>query len=242
MNSYHFQDWDFARLLVAVAEVPGIERVRFMSPHPKDFPPALLDAVAGHPKICKHIHLPVQSGNDRVLEVMGRCYSRKEYITLVEAIRRRGNIALSTDIICGFSGETDDEYLDTYRLVHEIEYHSAFIFKYSERKNTIAARTFTDDIPEVVKSERVRSLVDLQKTISLRKNRELIGQTVDVLTEGVAKKSQDQWMGHTESNTTVVWEKARRPLRPGEMISIRVEDASPSTLFGKPAVLFPQES
>ncbi|MCE7977865.1 MAG: tRNA (N6-isopentenyl adenosine(37)-C2)-methylthiotransferase MiaB [Nitrospira sp. NTP1] len=146
VNSYRYDDWDFARLILAVAEVPGVRRVRFTSPHPKDFPAALLDAVAGHPNICKHIHLPLQSGNDRILELMNRTYSRKDYLDLAETIRRRHpGIALTTDIICGFCSETEDEFLDTFRVVEEVQYHSAYVFKYSERKNTIAARKFPGD-------------------------------------------------------------------------------------------------
>ncbi len=234
VNSYRYQDWDFSKLLLAVADVPGIERVRFTSPHPKDFPAALLDAVAGHPKVCKHIHLPVQSGNDRILQLMGRCYSCKEYLELVEAIRRRGEIALSTDIICGFCGETEEEYQDTVRLMQEVEYHSAFIFKYSERKNTIAGRKYPDNVPEPIKSERVGRLIELQRAISTRKNQALIGHSVKVLVEGDAKKSKNQWMGHTESNTTVVWNKAACFLKPGDLVSITVEDGSASTLYGFP--------
>jgi len=232
VNSYHAQDWDFARLLSAVADIPGIERVRFTSPHPKDFPQALLEVVAGHPNVCRHIHLPIQSGNDRVLQAMGRCYSRNDYLQLVETIHQQGSIALTTDIICGFCGETDEEYMDTYRLLEEVRYYSAFIFKYSERKNTIAARKYPDDVPEAVKSERVNRLVQLQKSISKEMNRQLIGQQVQVLVEGNAKKYPSQWMGHTESNTTVVWEKNLRTLTPGDMVALTIHDATASTLFG----------
>lgn len=233
VNSYQFADWDFARLLAAVADVPGLARVRFTSPHPKDFPPALLDVVAGHPTVCKHIHLPLQSGNDRVLRLMGRSYTRASYTALVEAIRRRGPIALSTDIICGFCSERDEEYADTYQLVQDVEFHSAFIFKYSQRQHTIAARKYPDDIPDRVKTERVGRLLELQKAISLKKNHALIGSTVEVLVEGEAKKSHDQWMGHTESNTTVVWAKDDGSVSPGDLVSVHVEDASHSTLFGR---------
>ena len=235
VNSYRNEEWDFAKLLLAVADVPGIERVRFTSPHPKDFPPALLDAVAGHPRVCKHIHLPAQSGNDRILQLMGRCYSRKEYLELVEAIRRRGDIVLSTDIICGFCGETEEEYQDTVRLMQEVGFQSAFIFKYSERKNTIAGRKYPDDVPEKIKSERVGNLIDMQRAISARINQSLIGHSVKVLVEGDAKKSKNQWMGHTESNTTAVWNKADRIVKPGDLVSITVEDGSASTLYGVPS-------
>jgi tRNA-2-methylthio-N6-dimethylallyladenosine synthase len=233
VNSYRFEGWDFAKLITAVAETPGVERVRFTSPHPKDFPPALLDAVAGHPKICKHIHLPLQAGNDRILQLMDRTYSRKEYLALVEEIRRRNpDIALSTDIICGFCTETEEEFQDTYRTVQEVGYHSAFIFKYSERNNTIAARKYPDDVPEEVKSDRVTRLVGLQKSISLRKNQEMLGQTVEALVEGDAKKSSAQWMGKSDGNLTVVWEKRESATRPGVLIPIHITRASVTTLFG----------
>ncbi len=237
VNSYRFGDWDFARLITAVADLPGIERVRFTSPHPKDFPPALLDAVAGHPKICKHIHLPLQSGNDRILDLMNRTYTRREYLALVEEIRRRNpEIALTTDIICGFCSETEDEFLDTYRTVEAVGYHSAFIFKYSERKNTIAARKYRDDVPDAVKADRVARLVDLQKRMSLRKNRELLGRTVEVLVEGNAKRSPSQWMGRTDGNITVVWEKDGLETKPGDLVPILIQDASATTLFGQPVI------
>jgi tRNA-2-methylthio-N6-dimethylallyladenosine synthase len=237
VNSYRFGDWDFARLITAVANLPGIERVRFTSPHPKDFPPALLDAVAGHPNICKHIHLPLQSGNDRILDLMNRTYTRREYLALVEEIRRRNpEIALTTDIICGFCSETEDEFLDTYRTVEAVGYHSAFIFKYSERKNTIAARKYRDDVPDAVKADRVARLVDLQKRMSLRKNRELLGRTVEVLVEGDAKRSPSQWMGRTDGNITVVWEKDGLETKPGDLVPILIQDASATTLFGQPVI------
>ena len=236
VNSYKFNDWDFARLITAVADLPGVERVRFTSPHPKDFPPALLDAVAGHPNICKHIHLPLQAGNDRILELMNRTYSRRDYLALVEDIRRRRpDIVLTTDIICGFCTETQEEFLDTYRVMEEVGFHAAFIFKYSERKHTIAARKYPDDVPERVKSERVTRLVELQKSISLRKNQELVGRTLVVLVEGDAKKSSAQWMGRTDGNITVVWEKNGSGIRPGDLVPITIGWVSATTLFGDEA-------
>ncbi|MFM8551228.1 MAG: tRNA (N6-isopentenyl adenosine(37)-C2)-methylthiotransferase MiaB [Nitrospiraceae bacterium] len=233
VNSYRHEGWDFARLITAVAEVPGIARVRFTSPHPKDFPPALLEAVAGHPKICKHIHLPLQSGNDRILGLMDRTYSRKDYLTLVEDIRRKNpGIVLTTDIICGFPTETEEEFLDTYRLVREVGYHQVFTFIYSERKNTIAGRKYPDDVPDAIKSDRVTRLVELQKPIALGKNRDLIGSTVEVLVEGDAKKSAAQWMGHTDSNITAVWEKQGSMARLGDLVRLHITDASVTTLYG----------
>ena len=234
VNSYHYDDWDFARLILAVADVPGVERVRFTSPHPKDFPEALLDAVAGHPHICKHIHLPLQSGNDRILELMNRTYSRKEYLNLVERIRRRHpGIALTTDIICGFCSETEDEFMDTYRTMQEVNYHSAYIFKYSERKNTIAARKYPDDVPEEIKGERVTRLVDLQRPITAALNRTLIGRTLPVMVEGDSKRSADQWMGRTDTNVTVIWNKGDAPVAIGSLQPITIHDANAAVLLGR---------
>jgi len=235
VNSYRFNDWDFARLVTAVADVPGIERVRFTSPHPKDFPIALLEAVATHPSICKHIHLPLQSGNDRILDMMNRTYTRKDYVALVEQIRSiNPNIVLTTDVIAGFCSETDSEFADTYRLLEDVRYHAAYIFLYSERKNTIAARKFPDDVPSDVKSERVTALVELQRKISNERNREYLGTTVRVLVEGRAKKSQEQAMGKTDGNITVVWDKAAAPCVPGQIIALSVYDASSTTLYARP--------
>jgi len=234
VNSYQFGDWDFARLITAVADVPGIERVRFTSPHPKDFPPALLDAVAGHPNICKHIHLPLQSGNDRILDVMGRSYTRTEYLDLADSIRKRNpEIALTTDIICGFCSETEEEFLDTYRLVQDVGFHAAYVFKYSERKHTIAARKYPDDVPETVKSDRVVRIVDMQTAIALRINQEMIGRTITTMVEGDAKRSSSQWKGRADNSLTVVWEKDGSRARPGDLVPIAVSRASVTTLFGK---------
>ena len=234
VNSYRDSDHDFADLLVAVANVRGIERVRFTSPHPKDFPDKLLEAVASHPRICKHIHLPLQAGNDRILHLMDRTYTQAEYLKLVNRIRTRcPEIVLTTDIIAGFCSETDAEYVDTYDLVRHIEYHSAYIFKYSERKNTIAARKFADDVPDSVKAARVTHLVELQREISQKKNRELIGKTIAVLVESESKRSSDQWMGRTDGNIVTVFPKNGNGLKPGSLTSVRITDASATTLYGE---------
>ena len=235
VNSYRFDGWDFARLITAVADIPGIERVRFTSPHPKDFPLPLLEAIAHHPRICKHIHLPLQAGNDRILSLMDRTYTRREYMDLVERIRatHRG-IALTTDLICGFCSESEDEFHDTLAAVETVRFHSAFIFKYSERKNTIAARKYPDDVPDHVKGDRVGRLVELQRGISLALNEARIGQILSVLVEGDAKKSPSQWMGKTDDNLTVVWEKDQATgTTPGQLPSIRIEGATAATLFGR---------
>jgi tRNA-2-methylthio-N6-dimethylallyladenosine synthase len=143
-------------------------------------------------------------------------------------------MVLTTDIICGFCTETEEEFEDTYRVVQDVGYHAAFVFKYSERKNTIAARKYPDDVPEAVKSERVSRLVDLQKRMSLQKNREVIGRTVEVLVEGDAKRSSAQWMGRTDGNITVVWAKGDPSAHPGDIVRVRISGASATTLLGDP--------
>ena len=234
VNSYHDGRHDFADLLLAVAELPGVVRVRFTSPHPKDFPQKLLEAVADHPRICKHIHLPLQSGNDRILEMMARTYTRAEYLGLVERIRSlRPDMVLTTDIIAGFCSETDTEFQDTYTLMTGIEYHCAYIFKYSERKNTIAARKFKDDVLEEVKAARVTRLIDFQRAISLKKNRAMIGEVVAVLIEGDGKRTSEQWMGHTDGNLVCVFPKNNQNLKPGSLTPVLITDATVTTLYGR---------
>jgi len=233
VNSYRDGAHDFADLLIAVADVRGIERVRFTSPHPKDFPDKLLEAVAGHPKVCKHIHLPLQSGNDRILQLMNRTYTRAEYLALVNRIRRRcPDIVLSTDIIAGFCSETEAEFAETYDLVQQVEYHSAYIFKYSERKNTIAARKFADDVSDAVKAERVSRLVEHQRGISLKKNRALIGHVVEVLVEGNGKRA-GQWRSRTDANLVTVFPKAGDAIKPGSLVPVRITDATVTTLYAE---------
>jgi tRNA-2-methylthio-N6-dimethylallyladenosine synthase len=180
--------------------------------------------------------LPAQSGNDRILSMMNRTYTRGEYIALVERIRSmHSGIALTTDIIAGFCSETEEEFADTYRLLEEVRYHSAFIFLYSERTNTIAARKFTDDVPQEVKSRRVTALVELQRRISTERNREYLGQTLSVLVEGDAKKSRLQAMGKSDGNVTVVWNKNDLSCRPGDVVACAIYDATASTLYAKAA-------
>ncbi len=234
VNSYHHDEWDFARLITAVADTDAIERVRFTSPHPKDFPPALIDAIAAHPKLCKHIHLPLQAGSDRILELMGRNYTGAEYLALVGRIRAViPDVVLTTDIICGFCSETDAEFRDTCRIVEEAQLDSAYTFKYSERKHTIAARKYADDVPDQVKGQRVLKLVEIQRAITAERNRRYIGKDVEVLVEGNATRSPTQGMGKTDGNITVVWEKSTGDFRPGTLITKQIFDASAATLYGE---------
>ena len=234
VNSYRSGEWDFARLIRGVADQPGIERVRFTSPHPKDFPSSLIEAIAAHPKICKHIHLPLQAGSDRVLELMGRTYTGADFLALASRIREIiPDVALTTDIICGFCSESDEDFQETYRLVERIRFDSAYIFKYSERKNTIAARKYPDDVPEYVKGARVSELVELQRSITLERNRKYIGRDVAVLIEGEATRSSTQGMGKTDGNVTVVWEKGTRLLETGTIVTKHIFEASAATLYGE---------
>ena len=184
VNSYFCEGADVADLLEAVSAVEGIVRIRFTSPHPKDFPEKLLDVVARNPKVCKHIHLPVQSGNNRILELMDRTYTREEFLALTGKIRVQcPSIALTTDIIVGFPSERDEEFRDTVALMRDVEFDSAFIFKYSQRKGTIAARKYPDNVPESVKTERIVHLNEIQKAMSLKKNRAHIGAEYAILIE-----------------------------------------------------------
>jgi tRNA-2-methylthio-N6-dimethylallyladenosine synthase len=234
VNSYRHDGWDFAGLISAVAEVPGIDRVRFTSPHPKDFPPALIEAIATHQKICKHIHLPLQSGSDRILDLMGRTYTGADYLSLVERIRTAiPDIVLTTDIICGFCSESDRDFQDTSDLMERVRFDSAYIFKYSERKNTIAARKYPDDVPDHVKGARVSQLVEIQRRITLERNRQYIGKDVEILIERDATRSSTQGMGKTDGNITVVWDKGTDLFEPGTLVTKRIFEASAATLYGE---------
>lgn len=234
VNSYLHEKWDFARLITAVADTPGIDRVRFTSPHPKDFPPALIEAIATHPKVCKHIHLPLQAGSDRILELMGRNYTEAEYLALVDRIRATiPDVVLTTDIICGFCSESDEDFQATHRVVKQVQFDSAYIFKYSERKHTIAARKYADDVPDRVKGLRVAHLVETTRRITAERNRRYIGRDLEILVEGDATRSPTQAMGKTDGNITVVWDKSTGDFTPGTLTARHIVDASAATLYGQ---------
>ncbi len=231
VNSYRFEATDFAALLLRVADVEGIERVRFTSPHPKDFPRPLLQAIRSHPKLCKQIHLPLQAGNDAVLERMRRTYTRQEFLDLVDEIRATiPGVCLSTDVICGFPGEDDAAFEDTLGVMARVRFDSAFVFKYSERRNTIAQRRFTDDVEESVKTARVVRVNAVQKQISLERHRALVGSTLQVLLEGPSRKSPADLLGRDDGNHCVVLPGAG--LAPGSLVPVRILAASAHTLLG----------
>ena len=232
VNSYFCDGRDFADLLEAVSSVDGIERIRFTSPHPKDFPDKLLDVVARNPKVCKHIHLPAQSGNNRILDLMNRTYTREEFLALVGKIRAKyPSIVLTTDIIVGFPTETDAEFADTIELMNEVGFDSAFTFKYSARKGTVASRLHKDALTEAIKTERIVHLVELQKEISLKKNRAHIGETQDILIDGIgSKRSVEDVHGRTDGNKLVTLAGGNYSL--GDLVPVRISGASVHGLKG----------
>ena len=234
VNSYRYEDADFAELMLRVAAVDGIERVRFTSPHPKDFPRQLLGAIAAHPKLCKHVHLPLQAGNDAVLERMRRTYTKQEFYALVDEIRQTiPGVCLTTDIICGFPGETETAFGDTLEVLERVGFDSAFVFKYSERRNTIAQRKFDDDVSDSEKTARVVEVNAIQKAISLRRNHALVGSRVEVLIESVSRKSQDDWMGREDGGRCVVVPRGDRHV--GDFVGVEIVAASANTLMGRVA-------
>jgi tRNA-2-methylthio-N6-dimethylallyladenosine synthase len=238
VNSYRFEQSDFADLMKMVADVPGIRRVRFTSPHPKDFPRKLLRIMAENETLCKHIHLPLQAGSDSVLERMNRTYKKQEFLELVDEIRSQiPEVSLTTDVIAGFCGEGDEDFAQTVEVMQKVEFDSAFIFKYSERNNTIAVRKFSDDVPDEVKTQRVMYLNEIQREISLRRNRAEIGKVFEVLVEEPSKKNPREWLGRTDQNKGVVF--FDESAKPGDFVKVRINAAGTNTLkgtFEKPAL------
>ena len=232
VNSYKYEGKDFAYLLECISEVNGIERIRFTSPHPKDFPLNLLKVIVENPKVCKHIHLPIQSGNDRILNLMNRTYTQTEYLTLVDKIRGMyPEMVLTTDFIVGFPTETNEDFEETYRIMEDVEYDSAFIFKYSERPQTMAKRKYSDDVSEQKKTERIVKLNELQNRISYKKNLSHIGQVHDVLIEQEkTKKSDHDYQGRDDGNKIVIIPKG--PYQKGQIVKVKIMEATPHVLKG----------
>lgn len=237
VNSYKYTDgertWDFGDLLSAVAEaVPGM-RIRFTSPHPKDMDDKAIATMAKYPNICKNIHLPAQSGSNKVLKYMKRGYTREWYLERVAAIRQAmPDCAISSDLFCGFHNETEEDFQETLSLMREVGYEASFMFKYSERPGTYAAKYLADNVPEEVKLRRLQEMIDLQTQISLQRNTEDIGKTVEVLVEGFSKRSREQLFGRTQQNKVVVFDK--QGYRVGQFVQVRIESATAATLIGKP--------
>ena len=235
VNHYEAPDidgCDFARLLELVHEVPNVERIRFASPHPRHVTQRMLHAMRDLPNVCRHLHLPVQSGSTEVLRAMRRRHSRDDYLRLVENIRHTiPNIALSTDMIVGFPGETREQFEETLSLTSTVGYHSMFSFKYSERPNTLAAHRLRDSVPEPEKTDRIVTLQALQKTIQTSLHQTQIGRTVDVLVDSRSRKRPEELSGRTSQNTVVNFPGQIDWL--GRTVGVSVHRAGPNSLSGE---------
>jgi tRNA-2-methylthio-N6-dimethylallyladenosine synthase len=230
VNAYHDGTWDFADLLRHTAAIPGLRRIRFTSPHPSDMSARVIDAMAECESVCPQLHLPVQSGSDRVLAAMSREYSVAEYEALVARLRARiPDIALSTDVIVGFPGEDTDDYAATEALMARVRYDSAFLFKYSRREGTRAHR-LGDTVTEDEKTRRLERLIALQERLSTETNQRLVGSEVEALVEGPARRGEGFMAGKTPHLKTVVFPG---PACVGELARIRVESATSHTLIGR---------
>ena len=222
----------FAQLLEMVAKVDPLLRVRFSTSHPKDMTDDVLHSMAAYENICNYIHLPVQSGNSRVLELMNRTYDREWYMDRVRAINNIiPDCAISSDMIAGFCTETEEEHKDTLTLMEEVKYSMSYMFFYSERPGTLAARKFEDDVPLDVKKRRLSEIIALQSKISLEHNQRDIGKTFKVLIEGNSKKSDDHFKGRNSQNKMIVFPKVAGK-EPGDYIEVRVDEVTSATLIG----------
>jgi len=236
VNSYRWEDengkLEFPGLLEEVARVNPLLRVRFATSHPKDLSDDLLEVMAGYNNICKAIHLPVQSGSTRMLKLMHRSYTQEWYLDRIRAIRRYlPDAAISTDVIAGFCTETEEDHAETLAVMREAGYSAAFMFKYSERPNTLAARKYPDDVPDEVKSRRLEEIISLQQELSLQSNRKDIGKTFEVLIEGVSKRSEEQLFGRTSQNKVAVFNRGSH--KPGEYVQVKINACSAATLKGE---------
>jgi len=235
VNSYRWGDKEtgvsFEQLLDQVARIDPLLRVRFATSHPKDMSDELLKVMAARPNLCQAIHLPVQSGSTTVLERMKRRYTREHYMERVEAIRLYlPGASISTDIIAGFCGETEEEHQQTLSLMEWVEYDLSFMFKYSERPETFAAKKLQDDVPEKIKTRRLNEIIELQMKLSLAGKKKDIGHTFEVLVEGTSKKSEEQLFGRTTHNKVVVF--PRGSVNPGDYVHVKITECTSATLIG----------
>ncbi|MGC8750171.1 tRNA (N6-isopentenyl adenosine(37)-C2)-methylthiotransferase MiaB [Hydrotalea sp.] len=240
VDSYYWYDEtnnttvNFAQLLEKVALLHPLLRVRFSTSHPKDITDEVLHTIAKYKNICNYIHLPIQSGNTRILQLMNRTYSREWYLAKVDRIKEIiPDCAISTDIITGFCTETEEEHNDTLSAMEYAQYDYAYMFFYSERPGTLAARRFTDDVPEEVKKRRLQEIINLQNELSKKSNEKDIGKTFEVLIEGESKKDATFWKGRNSQNKMLVFPKAHYQLKPGEYVNVHVQNATQATLIGE---------
>ena len=237
VNSYHYvQDngdvLGFAGLLKMVAEAASEMRVRFTTSHPKDMNDDIIEVIATVPNVCKHIHLPVQSGSNAVLKAMNRKYTREWYLDRIAAIRKAmPDCGITTDMFTGFHGETEDDFRQTLSLMREVGFDSAFMFKYSERPGTYASKNLPDDVLEEVKIERLNRMIALQNELSAESNRRDVGKTFEVLVEGVSKRSREQLFGRTSQNKVVVFPRGTH--HTGDLLTVKIIDSSSATLIGE---------
>ena len=231
VNSYHHEGRRFHELLKEVSGIEGIERIRYTSPHPQDFDDDLIHIHAENPKVCNHIHFPLQAGSDPILERMNRTYTKQHFLDLAMKMRNEiPGLSLSTDMIVGFPGETEADFLETLDVMHQVKFDTAFTFKYSSRPGTKASE-YEDTVPEDDKQDRLVRMIELQREHTLFRNREHIGERVEVLVEKNSKKSEKQHQGRTRSNKIVIFDKAGE--RPGDMVNVEIIDAQGITLFGR---------
>jgi tRNA-2-methylthio-N6-dimethylallyladenosine synthase len=237
VNSYSFKDDDssaltFAGLLALVAKAQPNMRIRFATSHPKDMTDDILETIAAYPNICNYIHLPVQSGSSRILKLMNRKYTREWYLERIAAIHRIiPDCGISTDVFCGFHSETAEDHSQTLSLMREVGFDSAFLFKYSERPGTYAAKNLPDNISEKLKTERLNEIIALQNELSGISNQRDLGKTFEVLVEGFSKRSREQLFGRNEQNKVVVFPKGDAKI--GQLRMIKVMDCTSATLLGE---------
>ncbi|MFN7280163.1 MAG: MiaB/RimO family radical SAM methylthiotransferase, partial [bacterium] len=224
----------FADLLSMTAEVSPMLRIRFSTSHPKDITDDVLHTMAAHGNICRYIHLPLQAGSTRVLQLMNRTYTREWYLAKVRRIREvMPDCGISSDIIAGFCTETEDDHQDTLDVMRQSRYDFSYMFMYSERPGTLAARRYADDVPQDVKKRRLEEIVALQNTLSLESNRQDVGRVFRVLIEGNSRRSEQQWMGRNSQNKVIVFPKSDMPgMGPGDYVDVKVTDCTQATLMG----------
>ncbi len=228
VNSYKDGKTDFPLLLDKISQIKGLKRIRFMSPHPKDLSLRLIDLIAERPNICKHVHLPLQSGSSRILKLMNRCYTKNDYLALVDRLRAKcPQVALTTDVIVGFPTEKEKDFKDTLSVIKKVRFDSAFIFKYSPRNGTVAARKFTDDVRPEEKTKRIVFLNELQRQIALEENQKLIGSIQEVLIE---ERYENGWRGRCDNNKIVSIPDGKYHV--GEFIKVEITHASVNGLSG----------
>lgn len=234
IDAYEYEGVDLAELLQLVALTPGLRRLRFITSHPKDISPRLLDTVAAVPQVCGHLHMPAQSGSDKILAAMNRGYTAEHYLEIVNDARRRvPNIEIASDFIVGFPGETDADFEATVSLLRECQFNQCFIFKYSPREGT-RAEQMSDDVPQAVKEERNHILLAVQGEISRERQKAKVGRTFEIMVEGQSKRDKSKLVGRTRGNDIVVFTpQAGIAFTPGDVVDVEIIDSTPLTLFAK---------